>query len=102
VTIHHILVQGKLKAEVDIVSSLDEQARPKPHFRKAILLLKCMILQISKIWRVDNQIKRTELDAADYYINKEECLDWAWAENNIYDGLTMTTPPTIDSLKPEQ
>ena len=77
VTIHHILVQGKLKAEVDIVSSLDEQARPKPHFRKAILLLKCMILQISKIWRVDNQIKRTELDAADYYINKEECLDWA-------------------------
>ena len=58
VTIHHILVQGKLKAEVDIVSSLDEQARPKPHFRKAILLLKCMILQISKIWRVDNQIKR--------------------------------------------
>ena len=66
-----------------------------------------MILQTSKIWCVDNQInitffKRTELDAADYYINKEECLDWAWAENNIYDGLTMTTPPTIDSLKPEQ
>ena len=66
-----------------------------------------MIRQTSKIWFVDNQInitffKRTELDAADYYINKQECLDWAWAENNIYDGLTMTTPPTIDSLKPEQ